>query len=161
VKKGERGEKGAGRNHVWVANRQRKVAVDRKRIKQVAEFVLHGLGMKGMELSVVLVSDRRIQELNRTYLGRSRPTDVLAFSQTEGEGGGLHPGFLGDVVISVETAAREAKERGRGLQEELDLLLVHGILHLAGYEHTETKQEAARMFRKQRALLKKIRGESA
>lgn len=157
MKETERKGKDAVKNRVLVANRQRKIVVDRKRIGRIAEFLLQQLNTKGMELSVALVSDRKIAELNRTYLGRSRPTDVLAFSQIEGEGGRFHPGFLGDVVISMETAAKQANEQGIRLEEELDLLLVHGILHLLGYEHTKGRTEATRMLRKQGVLLKRVR----
>lgn len=144
-------------NRVWVANRQRRVAVDRERIEGVAVFVLDAMGLKDAELSVVLLSDRGICKLNRQYLERNRPTDVLAFSQREGEGGDLYPCFLGDVVISVETAAQEAKQRGVSLNQELDTLLVHGVLHLLGHEHTRGRQEAARMNRKQKVILQKVR----
>jgi len=143
---------------VLIANRQRKVAVDCERLREVSDFVLASLGFQDAELSVVLVSDRRMQQLNRQYLGRNRPTDVLAFSQWEGAGEGLHPSCLGDVVISAETAKAQAAQAGVHLTQELDLLLVHGILHLIGYEHTGAAEEAAAMKRKQRQLLRRIGG---
>ncbi len=142
---------------VLISNRQRKVAVDCKRLRQVADLVLESLGFEEAELSVLLVSDRRIQQLNRQYLGRNRPTDVLAFAQWEGGGEALHPDWLGDVVISAETAEEQAAQEGAELNQELDLLLVHGILHLIGYEHTGGSEEAAVMGRKQRQLLRRIR----
>jgi probable rRNA maturation factor len=117
---------------------------------------LESLGFEEAELSVLLVSDRRIQQLNRQYLARNRPTDVLAFAQWEGGGEALHPDWLGDVVISAETAEEQAAQEGTGLNQELDLLLVHGILHLIGYEHTGASEEAAVMGRKQRQLLRRI-----
>ena len=152
----EKAKEGASNNRVWVANRQRSLVVDRERIRDVAVFVLDAVGVRDAELSVVLVSDRGIRKLNRDYLGRNRPTDVLAFSQREGEGGDLHPSFLGDVVISVETASAEADQRGSSLNQELNTLLVHGILHLLGHEHTQGRKEAARMNRKQKALVQRI-----
>jgi rRNA maturation RNase YbeY len=142
---------------VWVANRQRKVAVDRNRLREAADYVLESLGFEDAELSVVLVSDRRIEQLNRDYRGRNRPTDVLAFSQREGGAEGFNAAWLGDVVISVETAGEQAARHGVALDHELDLLLVHGILHLIGYEHTRGPDEAAVMRRKQRQLLRGIR----
>ncbi len=141
---------------VLLSNRQRKVAVDSKRLRQVADFAMASLGFDEAELSVMLVSDRRIRQLNRQYLGRDRPTDVLAFAQWEGGGEALHPAWLGDVVISAETAEEQAALEGVGLNQELDLLLVHGILHLIGYEHTEASTEAAAMGRKQRQLLRRV-----
>ncbi len=135
---------------IWVSNRQRRVKVDRERVRRVADFVLERLGLDEVELSVVLVSDRRIHQLNRAYLGRDRPTDVLAFSQWDG--GRLVPPCLGDVVISVERTAEQAAGRGVPLERELDLLLVHGILHLLGHDHTAGGAEAARMRRRERRL---------
>jgi len=142
---------------VWVLNRQRKFPLDRDRMARVAGFVLEALGQTGTELSIVFVSDRKITQLNRMYLSRNHPTDVMAFSQREGEGGTMHPHVLGDVIISTETAAAQARERGTSLEEELDLLLVHGILHLLGYEHTLGKNEAQRMTRRQKRLCQEIR----
>jgi len=107
---------------------------------------------EGAECSVVVVDDATIAVLNHTYRGVSGPTDVLAFPMTEGRFGGLSPDLLGDVVISAETAERQAREAGRDLRDELAHLLVHGILHLVGYDHGTT-QERRRMWRKQRAIL--------
>lgn len=142
---------------VLISNRQRKVVVDCGRLRQVADFVLESLGMLEAELSVLLVSDRRMQQLNRQYLGRNRPTDVLAFAQRDGGGERLHPACLGDVVISAETAEEQAAREGAHVNQELDLLLVHGILHLIGYEHTGVHEEAVAMGKKQRELVRSIR----
>jgi probable rRNA maturation factor len=104
------------------------------------------------ECSVVVVDDATMAVLNHTHRGVAGPTDVLAFPMTEGRFGALSPELLGDVVISAETAARQAREAGRGLRDELALLLVHGLLHLVGYDHG-TVQERQRMWRKQRRVL--------
>jgi probable rRNA maturation factor len=98
---------------------------------------------------VVLVDDTAIAALNRTYRGVGGPTDVLAFPMSEGPFAALTPECLGDVVISVETAARQS---GGDLHAELALLLVHGILHLVGYDHG-TARERQRMWRAQAAVL--------
>jgi len=143
-------------NRVGIVNRQRQRAVDRLRLGKVAAYVLRSEGVREGELSLVLVSDRGIRELNRRYLGMDRPTDVLSFSQSEGEGGGRAPGLLGDVVISVETAQRQAQAAGVVFERELDLLLVHGILHLLGYEHTGSPVEARKMNLKQRSLVRQV-----
>jgi probable rRNA maturation factor len=90
--------------------------------------------------------------LNRTHRGVEGPTDVLAFPLREGPLGRLTPGLLGDVVISVESARRQGREAGTGLRAELALLLVHGILHLLGYDHADGG-ERRRMWRKQRSVL--------
>jgi probable rRNA maturation factor len=97
-------------------------------------------GAPAGELSVVLTDDDAIWELNRSYRGKDKPTDVLAFALQEGQGGTLWPGLLGDVVISVETANRQ---RGRRtLDSELLHLLAHGVSHLLGYDHQTDAQEA-------------------
>lgn len=91
--------------------------------------------MERAELSVLLCDDATIHALNRDYRHKDRPTDVLAFAMREGEGGALHPDILGDVVISVDTARRQAKERGVTIVAEATFLLAHGLLHLLGYDH--------------------------
>ena len=90
------------------------------------------------EVSVRLVEDAAIHALNRDYRKRDRPTDVLAFAQREGPAGGLHPAVLGDVVISVDTARRQAR---RGLYRELLHLAAHGLCHLLGYDHRDDAEE--------------------
>jgi probable rRNA maturation factor len=108
------------------------------------------------ELSVTLVDDAEIHRLNRAYRRIDRPTDVLAFAMREGDGADLHPHLLGDVVISLETAARQAARRRVPLMDEVRLLLTHGILHLLGYDHERSPAEARRMFRRQRELLRSL-----
>jgi rRNA maturation RNase YbeY len=112
--------------------------------------------MPDAELSVVLVDDRRMRRLNREYRGRDRPTDVLSFAQQEGPAG-APAGLLGDVVISVPATRRQARERGVRLADEGDRLLVHGLLHLLGYDHEGSVAEARRMQRRERALLGLLR----
>ncbi len=116
-----------------------------------ARRALAALGEVG-ELSVALVDDARIATLNETWRGKPGPTDVLAFAQREGEGP-IAPGLLGDVVIAVPTAARQAAEHDHPLEDELRALLVHGILHLLGYDHERSEDEARRMFARQREVL--------
>jgi probable rRNA maturation factor len=91
------------------------------------------------EVSLRLVGDAQIHELNRGYRRKDRPTDVLAFAQREGPAGALHPGLLGDIVISVDTARRQAR---RGLYRELMHLASHGLCHLLGYDHRTDAEEA-------------------
>ncbi|HET7853089.1 MAG TPA: rRNA maturation RNase YbeY [Candidatus Methylomirabilis sp.] len=109
------------------------------------------MGRPSDELSVLLVGDRAIRRLNRVYLNRDHPTDVLAFPQPKGfPSPGPH--LLGDVVISVETAARQAKAQGHSLDQELALLLIHGLLHLLGYDDS-TPAARRRMSSTQARLL--------
>jgi probable rRNA maturation factor len=106
------------------------------------------------EISILLLDDRQIQELNCAYLSRDCPTDVLSFPMAEGLFPAVQPHILGDVVISVETALRQA-----GLHEELAFLLIHGILHLTGYDHEHGGSEQRRMRRMEQKLLKTLLAE--
>lgn len=108
------------------------------------------------EVSVLLTDDARIAELNNQYREMDGPTDVLSFSQLEGEDEpipGVEENVLGDVVISVETARRQAEQQGHTLDREIGVLLVHGILHLVGYDHAEPEEERA-MFARQEEILR-------
>lgn len=96
------------------------------------------------ELSILLVDDAHIQDINRDYLQRDRPTNVISFAMREGEGMGAGEELLGDVVISTETAARDAAEAGLDYLSELYFLLLHGILHLLGYDHERSGEDEAR-----------------
>lgn len=129
------------------------VRYDDARVERDARSVLARFDLPEPELSVLLTDDTLIHQLNRDYRGKDRPTDVLSFSQREGEDMPSPVDVLGDVVISVETAGRQAAERGRTLDDEVRLLLVHGILHLLGYDHEEDEAEAEEMERETRALL--------
>lgn len=114
------------------------------------------MGFLDAELSLLLVDDARIRELNSKHLGRNRPTNVLAFSMREGEFSSLHPHLLGDLVISVETARRQSNRFGLNEIEMVILLMVHGVLHLIGYEHEGTKKGAREMVLKQRKLFDQV-----
>jgi probable rRNA maturation factor len=101
----------------------------------------------------VIVDDAEIREINRDYLGRDKATNVISFAMQEGEGTGVQPGLLGDVVISAETAARDAAEADLPFERELYFLLLHGILHLLGYDHERgTEAEARRMEVREREI---------
>ncbi|HPV70440.1 MAG TPA: rRNA maturation RNase YbeY [Candidatus Magasanikbacteria bacterium] len=113
----------------------------------VAETVGKKLKIK-KELSVVIVGTKKMQSLNNFYRHRDRPTDVLSF---EGEGG-----FLGEIVLCLPVAKRQAKEHDFSLKEELAFLLIHGILHLQGYDHEKNQKEEKLMFALQEQLLKSI-----
>jgi probable rRNA maturation factor len=120
-----------------------------------ARRVLRALDHGRSELSVALVDDAEIAELNEQYRGKSGPTDVLSFSLVEGDHSDHRGRLLGDVVISVETAAAQARERHRSLDEELARLLIHGVLHLLGHDHLEA-DERRRMWAEQRRLWKAL-----
>jgi len=102
------------------------------------------------------VDDREIAGMNLAFLNRHGPTNVIAFPMREGAYGDLTPNLLGDVVICVDTALRESRLAGRSLEERLTELLVHGVLHLCGYDHENGGSPARRMAAKSRRLMKKI-----
>jgi probable rRNA maturation factor len=112
---------------IVLLDRQRR-RVSPLRLRRVLQGAADALRVRG-EVSLVLAGDRLLRRLNRTYRGEDRPTDVLSFPGEGGEAG------LGDVVISVETAERNARGLGRTLGQELDVLALHGFLHLLGYDH--------------------------
>lgn len=115
--------------------------------------ILSDLGCPDSELSILIVDDSDIQVINRDYLQRDKPTNVISFAMQEGEGGGLHPDLLGDVVISADTAARDAAEVNKLFESELYFLLIHGILHLLGYDHERgTEEEALQMEAKEKEI---------
>jgi probable rRNA maturation factor len=118
------------------------------------------LGSPEAELSILLVDDAAITQLNRQYLSRPGPTNVIAFAMREGEFADVSPHLIGDVVISVDTAEREGKESGMALETRLDELLVHGILHLFGYNHENNSADARVMAEKSTALMELIGSES-
>ncbi|MBZ0168347.1 MAG: rRNA maturation RNase YbeY [Kofleriaceae bacterium] len=132
-----------------VTNRQRKIRLDTSFLKKVADTTLARAGVNEAECGLTLVGDRAMTRLNRQYRGKAAPTDVLSFPMREGPFASLSPHLLGDVVISAETADRQARAAGRPLRDELAALLIHGILHLLGYDH-QTPSEARRMKRLER-----------
>jgi pyridoxine 5-phosphate synthase len=125
-------------------------------IRQTALHLLELCGCPEAELSLLLVSDPRISELNQAYRSKKGPTNVLAFPLGEGEGAEYAGGVLGDVVISVDTAFREAKKESISLHKRLDVLLVHGLLHLIGYDHERSESEADRMFAREKDIMNKL-----
>jgi probable rRNA maturation factor len=115
--------------------------------------ILIDLGLCDVELGILFVDDPAIQELNRRFLRRNRPTNVIAFPMQEGEFSVLNPQLIGDVVISVDTASRQSELFGLTPEKTLILLLIHGILHLVGFDHERSKKEARDMRTKEKELL--------
>jgi rRNA maturation RNase YbeY len=142
---------------VAVATRGRRVPALAARLGSRGRRLLALVRRPDAELSVLLVSDAVMRRLNREWRGIDRPTDVLAFAQAEGPGG-APAGLLGDVVISVDTARRQAGERHTPLAAELDRLLIHGLLHLLGYDHERSVAEARRMRRREDDLARRLAG---
>jgi len=144
---------------VYLNVRLKRPVVRRAALVRLAELILDAAGERQAELSIELVGDRRMHRLNRIYRKKDRTTDVLAFPMREAvapKAARLATDMLGDVVISVPTALRQALDAGRSPDEEFVSLLVHGVLHLCGYDHERSNREAARMHRRERALLRMI-----
>lgn len=117
-----------------------------KRVRAWADRMLRALAMPDAELSIVLCDDHTIHALNRSFRGMDKPTDVLAFAVREAIGAhvpesAMPKGVLGDVVISVPTAARQAKRVKRSTEDEVAMLLAHGLLHLLGRDHRDRTEE--------------------
>ena len=141
---------------IWIRNRQKHTPLNLRKIRRAVQRILTELGLLEAELSLLFVNDLQIQALNRQYLRQDKPTNVLAFPMREGEFPTLHPHLLGDLVISVETARRQSNRFGLSQMEMVILLMVHGVLHLIGYEHEGTKKAAREMAVKQKALFDSV-----
>ena len=114
------------------------------------------MGYPDAQLSILIVDDATIADFNQTYLDHVGPTNVISFPMQEGPFTDISPDLLGDVVISADTAHREAAEAGMTLTERFNQLLIHGILHLVGYDHIHSAEEAALMDRKSSELMQLI-----
>ena len=146
--------------NIQIENRQRKQRISIPQLRQVARKILSVSGCPDAELSILIVGDRRIRQINRDYLQRDKATNVISFAQQEGEVVGAGGLLLGDVVISAETAARDAGDAGLPLASELYFLLLHGILHLLGYDHEHSgAAEAARMEAREEEVFALLRSE--
>ena len=130
---------------IEVVNRQRRVEIDPEEWQRFTARALKASPSYGAGVTVAFVSDRVMRELNRRWRGKSRTTDVLSFpsAQTDFEEAG-EP-MMGDVVISVEQAARQARENGLTLDQEIAQLILHGVLHLCGYDHETDEGEMNRL----------------
>ena len=133
---------------VVVINKQRRRRIDAARVRRVLGGAARHLRVSG-EVALVFAGDGTLHRLNRTYRGQDKPTDVLSFP-----GPGGHEG-LGDVLISVATAERNARSLGRTVPQELDVLALHGFLHVLGYDH---ETDDGTMDRLERRLRKKLLG---
>ena len=143
-----------------VVNRQRLVAIDERRVAAIADATLGEVGRSGTNLTVAFVRDRLMRELNRKFRGSNQTTDVLSFPAEEDYqsargvnfivGGATH---IGDIVISTDTALRQASEAGFPFAREVDELVIHGVLHLCGYDHETDNGQMNRLELKLRAKL--------
>ncbi|MBT3387482.1 MAG: rRNA maturation RNase YbeY [Desulfobacula sp.] len=147
-----------GQEKIQINNQQKKKILTAT-LRQKAKLILNALDYKQHELSILICDDHYIRELNRNYRGVDKATNVLSFPMQEGipdkeaEDSESYPKLLGDVVISTDTAQKEADEAGITLNERISQLLVHGILHLIGYDHEKSEKDKKDMDDKSLELL--------
>lgn len=132
---------------IEVVNRQRRLKIDTEGWAGFAEKALAAIGKSESSATIAFVSNNRIRELNRQFRGIDKATDVLSFPADE-------PNNLGDIAISIETAATQAKENGLSLDDEIAQLILHGLLHLSGYDHETDNGEMNRLELRLRRKLK-------
>lgn len=140
---------------IGVTNTSSHTAFNVEIVHRAALATLKMHDSEACEVSVLLTDDADMIELNRDYRGIDAPTDVLAFAMREGEDGDLNPNILGDLVISLETAAQQALIAQHSLEIEVAFLTVHGVLHLLKHDH-QTPAEAAVMFEKQEIIMRRL-----
>ncbi len=132
--------------------------IDAKQLSNLAQDALQYCQRPNAEMTLVIAADETVQSLNRQYRGVDAPTDVLSFAETDSAAGfdlpEQAPPYLGDVIIAAPTAARQAQTMGHALFEEIQLLTIHGILHLLGYDH-RSPAEKDPMWRKQAEILRR------
>jgi probable rRNA maturation factor len=138
---------------IHVNDQQNEIVLEREKIEAKARKILNALAFPESELSIVLVDDAHMSSLNWKYRKRRGSTNVLAFALREGEFGDISPQILGDVIISLPTAQRQAEEAGLSLDNMISRLLVHGILHLVGFDHQRSEDAAQEMERRSSELL--------
>ena len=140
---------------VILSSRLRSRRVRLSSLHALAEKILRASGSARADLSLLLVGDRSMQRLNRRYRRKDRTTDVLAFPIRTAAPRGIST-LLGDVVISFPQAARQARQAGHSLEQELAVLVTHGLLHLLGYDHERSVREAIRMSRQESVVLRRL-----
>ena len=144
-----------GNREIEIINRQRLREINRDQAARLSRAALDRIGRPDAVLTITFIRDRAMRRLNRDYRGIDRPTDVLSFAYHEGEEMAVEDEtrHIGDVVISVETAERYARELGLSFQREIEHLVIHGALHLAGYDHETDNGEMNKLERKLRKEL--------
>ncbi|MGP0594756.1 rRNA maturation RNase YbeY [Nitrospira sp. T9] len=139
---------------VWLRSHLRRVSVRPRTVRRLTQAVLQQAGYSSANLSLTFVGKTRMQKLNRTYRQRDYATDVLAFPMQDALQSPL--AFVGDVVICIPVALAQAPRFGNTADEEILRLLIHGTLHLLGYDHETTDREAKRMKRKERTIFSRL-----
>jgi probable rRNA maturation factor len=139
---------------IQIDNNQDRIKIDKRKIRSTIRILLKHLDCTDKEISLSFVSDETIQRLNNQYRNKNKPTDVLSFSLQEGEFSYINPDILGDIVISADTAKIDAEKNALSFEQEINFLIIHGLLHLLGYNHENTtKEETKKMQKKEIELL--------
>lgn len=133
---------------VYIIDEQAECLINCEALENQIKTILSLLNCQKKELSILLTDDKKIRKLNKQYRNKNMSTDVLSFSQSEGEENELEHNLLGDIVISITTAMRQSSEHNLSINEEIVLLLIHGILHLLGFDHERSDEEGIYMKEK-------------
>jgi probable rRNA maturation factor len=143
---------------ISIQNKQKRQKIDVGRIRRSLKRLLKYVDCKDCEISLLLVDDKQIRDINRKYLNRDHSTNVISFAMTEGLFRDIHPEILGDIILSVETAARDALATRLDFMDEVEFLIIHGLLHLLGFNHENgNESEARRMKNRERELFFQLR----
>jgi len=141
-------------NRIYINKEYRTTKITKKQLKDILDNMLEYLGINNVEIGLTLTDNDTIKQLNRDWRGKDKPTDVLSFPA--GEIPGYEYKVLGDIVISIPYTKNQADKLGVSFYEELVRLIAHGLLHLLGYDHENSEEEARIMFDKQEKLIKHI-----
>jgi len=134
--------------NIQIENQQRRIKIDKRRIRRQVNALLKLLNCADMEISITFVDDAIMRKINKQYLSKDRPTNVISFPLQEGEFSDINPKLLGDIVISVDTAGRDAARGNLSFDQEILFLIIHGLLHLRGYNHENASIADARKMKK-------------
>jgi probable rRNA maturation factor len=144
---------------IIIENRQKQISIDRRSVRRAMSRIMKYLYCSDKVISLLFVHDKEIREINKRYLSRDYPTNVISFSLTEGEFGDINPDILGDIVISAETAFKDAVQSGIEFNDELTFLMIHGVLHLLNYDHENASVEKTQeMKKKEQELFYLLKG---
>ena len=147
--------------NIQIENQQKRIKIDKRRIRSQVNALLKLLDCTNMEISITFVDNASIRQINKQYLGKDRPTNVISFPLQEGEFCDINPQMLGDIVISVDTAERDSASGNLSFDEEILFLIIHGLLHLRGYNHENTFIADARKMKKKEKELFSLLTQSA
>jgi probable rRNA maturation factor len=145
--------------NIYIENRQKAVKLDLRRIRRVVHKLKKFLNCPDQEISFLFVDNEQIRQINRQYLNRDHPTNVISFPLREGDYGDINPQVLGDIAISAERAFQDAVVGDLSLNDEIDFLVIHGLLHLLGYNHEGgNKKESIKMRDKENEIFYMLNG---